>query len=192
MLTAFDLKIKHFGSKYFIDSDFEYSENFYHKGELINMEILSFGLLVNYVFNNKNHYLGSVYALNSFQLRSSGSFLIGGDLMFSRMKSNDYEINENSLIISGPNIGYSYIYVFRQNWFSNIMLNISPDIGINYFNGDFCFAPQARMKTALGYHGKSWSMNIVLQSNLTFYIWGFRKTSALETNDIGFTLSKRF
>jgi hypothetical protein len=194
MALTFDLGIKHCGNKYFFEGNLEYYNNFYHKGKSINMEIFSVGLFIEYVFNNKNHSLGSVYALNGYQLRSSGSFLLGLDMLFSNMRSNDNDnkIEKNNLIIFGPNIGYSYTFIFEYNLFLNMMLIIAPDTGINYNDGSFCFSPQMRPKITLGHHGRLWSINAVLESNFSYYIKHNNFINMLETADVGFTISKRF
>lgn len=194
MTFTFDSGIKYCGNKYFFECNLEYYNNFYHKGKSINMGIFSVGLFAEYVFNNKNHSLGSVYALNSYQLRSSGSFLLGIDVLFSNMRSNDNDtkIDKNNLIIFGPNIGYSYTFIFDHSLFLNVMFIIAPNIGINYDDGSFCFSPQMRPKLTLGHHEKSWSINVVFETNLSYYIKSNNFINALETADAGFTISKRF
>jgi hypothetical protein len=72
------------------------------------------------------------------------------------------------------------------------MAVIAPDIGIGDERGNFCFSPQIRPKLAVGHHGKSWSINIVLESNFSFYIESMEAVNVLETADIGLTISRRF
>jgi hypothetical protein len=110
------------------------------------------------------------------------------------MKSNDTKCNvvKNNNITFGINMGYSYIFIFGSGWFFNVMAIVAPDIGINYENGDICFSPQIRPKLTLGRHWKLWSMNIVLESNFSYYIKNSNNINVLETADVGFTILKRF
>jgi len=192
--TALDTGFKYSMDKYYFEGNLEYYNNFFYGGKSVNMEILSVGLFGQYVFNNQNHSLGSVYGLNSHQLKSTGSLLMGADAFFSYMNTNDkaHSIDENNFIMFGPSIGYSYIFVLETGWFCNAMAVLAPNIGISYENVDFCFAPQIRPKLAFGHHGKLWSANIIFESNFSFYIRAEKPVSALETASAGFTISRRF
>jgi hypothetical protein len=94
--------------------------------------------------------------------------------------------------MAGSNIGYSYLFVFETGWFYNTMVVVAPNTSISYEHGDFCFAPQMRPKVVFGYHGKSWSANIIFESIFSIYIWTEKTISALETASASFTLSRRF
>jgi hypothetical protein len=63
---TFDLGLKYCMDKFYFEGNLEYYNNFYYKGDNINMGIFSVGLFTEYIFNNENHSLGSVYGFNSY------------------------------------------------------------------------------------------------------------------------------
>jgi hypothetical protein len=133
-----------------------------------DMEIFSVGFSGNYIFN-RDHSLRSVYNLDRKQLSSNGSFLIGGGIFYSSVNFNDTVSIIYKELHFGPNAGYSYTWVLKRDFF----INIVGIVGINGIKNDenFSFGMQCLPKISIGYHGKTWSMNIfsnasVLLSNI--------------------------
>lgn len=123
----------------------------------IDAKILTFGFSGEYIFN-KNHSPRSAYNLDRRQSVSNGSFLIGGGVFFTSIDLDDGVPISSKELHFGPNFGYSYTWVIKNNFF----INAAIVMGINGIkdNEDFSFGMHYLPKIAMGYHGETWSANI--------------------------------
>jgi hypothetical protein len=196
--TTLDFQFKYCGPRIYGEVYFKYYDRFRKAGSERNnttdMSILAGGISAQYVFNYKNHSIGSVYELNKAQLKSSGSFLLGADVSLSAMKSHDstFSIDQNDFVIFGPAAGCSYTWIFRRAWFLNLMFTGQANLGIHYKTGCCCFEPRLLPTLGFGYHGKTWSFNLVGALDAGVYVKGKSGVDALITAQAGFTVSKRF
>ena len=170
-----------------------YSGFFNDAGYEIDLTILGMGISGEYILN-KNHSIRSVYNLDRKQLVSNGSFLIGGGLFFSSINSDDAFLSDYSdkkdTFYFGPNIGYSYIWAFQNNFFINLLFTL----GINCLikNGNVSLGLQTLPKFSFGYHGKTWSVNIYSNTYLSSEFITKNEYNLLAPETIGIVFLKRF
>ncbi|MDR1588278.1 MAG: DUF4421 domain-containing protein [Treponema sp.] len=173
-----------------------YSINDGDKGGEIGLEMFSGGLYWLYISDYRQHSLRAAYSLDRKQNRSSGSFLIGANTIYNSIYSGDGSISRYAdrqhLLSLGPNGGYSYTWIFDNNMFINIHAIVGLNLSLNINARNWFFTPQILPKAALGYHGKTWSINVVGESEIL--IW--RQDETIRDNTVWFsvsvTLMKRF
>jgi hypothetical protein len=145
--------------------------------------------------DNKHHSLSAVYDLDSKQLISNGSFLLGMGVFYTSIFGNDNSIkhyaDKQRFIYFGPNVGYSYTFVSRYNIFFNIRLSIGLDAGINTSENRWLFIPQIMPKLSFGYHGDSWSISFIGDCNDTIILWDKNNFDNLLLSSMTITFSKQ-
>jgi hypothetical protein len=124
--TSFDVGFSYFNrSSMYFDAYFKYYDGFHTEkytinGENIDLRIITVGLFGEYIFN-AGHSLRGVYNLDCKQTASNGSFLAGDGLFYVSIHSKDNEMNisptQQNIFYLGPNIGYSYIWVLKRDFF---------------------------------------------------------------------------
>lgn len=102
------------------------------------------GLEIIYIFNNKRFSYRAAIIQNEWQKKSSGSFLIGGSLIYnatiadssivpSRLNYgkfyNDIKFDRSNNFSFGPVVGYAYTLVIKKHYFLMGSLNGSLSIG---------------------------------------------------------------
>jgi hypothetical protein len=158
---SFDFSLtKFFGESIYFDGYIKYYEGFHYdpenqsNGETESRMFLT-GISGEYIFN-KNHSIRSVYNLDRRQSVSNGSFLVGGGMFFSSLHTNKEFINysdKQNTFYFGPNFGYSYSWIIKENFFINILIVL----GVNGATTDkmFNFIFQPLPKLSFGYHSKT-------------------------------------
>jgi hypothetical protein len=192
---SFDVGFNH----YFKDKSYTYGFVKYYDGFYnpdpdignIDLQILTMGISQEFLLN-RNHSLRSVYNLDERQTKSNGTFLLGGGLFFTAIQSDtldNYNKNQRTFHF-GPNFGYSYIWVFKSNFFINVLSTFGLDLLIN--NKKVSAGLQVLPRFSVGYHGKTWSANFYV--NYPLLIGGFRteKEYYLLPGNIGLSAIKRF
>ncbi|MDR0312856.1 MAG: DUF4421 domain-containing protein [Treponema sp.] len=193
---ALDIKIDRFGTGSYNYAYLQYNTDFWHvdrgPGETATLNLLNIGLTHEIIFN-KNHSLSSVYVLDKKQSMSNGSLLLGGGVFFSSMKSGGYTAQnaykDQYYLHFGPNIGYSYTWIFNKSLFLNMLLVGGTDLMISLADKklDLHLGLQALPKFSFGYHGDKISWNVYLTGSYLFAYPGKDRQLNLFTGNIGAT-----
>jgi hypothetical protein len=162
----------------------------------IDLRIFSSGISTGWLLNNKNHSLSAAYDLDRNQLSSSGSPILGFGVFYAAIFSDDenvkrYNTNQH-FIYFGPNVGYSYTFVFSKNIFLNINLVIGLDAGVNINTNKWLFIPLIMPKLSFGHHNKTWSLNVAAGCSYTAIMWDADSIDHLLPATMTVTFSKRF
>jgi hypothetical protein len=177
---SFDFSITtFFGESIYVDGYIKYYDGFHYESEnqtddAVDSSMFLTGLSGEYIFK-KNHSIRSVYNLDRRQLVSNGSFLVGGGLFFSSVLTNKQSIqysDKQSTFYFGPNLGYSYSWIIKDNFFINMLMVL----GINgvITDGIVNFNFQSLPKLSFGYHSKTWSMNVCFNYNGLIYLKNYK------------------
>lgn len=153
----------------------DYPEPYYTRGD-IYQQLLGGSVL--YLFNNKKFSYRAPFIQNERQLKSAGSFLLGGEASYgivnadsALLPSFDYELDLNemdsisrfSFIKIGPSVGYVYSLILAKRFFATLSLTINTSYGNNVLyhdtrgnlsNAQVNFGAIARW--ALGYNDDNW------------------------------------
>jgi hypothetical protein len=191
--TAFDIKLKYYNDFIFGEASFRYYDGFHSDTSPVDLELLSGGLMVEYILN-RDHLLRSVYKLDRLQTVTNGSFLFGSNAFITSLLSNDIHsyMDKTQYIYFGPNIGYSYTWILGNNYFINIFLVVGTDLCIKYNTKQYFLTPQVMSKFSAGKHNSSWSVNFELDMDYVSYSEKFNFRDALLSESACITISKRF
>jgi hypothetical protein len=149
--------------------------------------ILGFGVFYTSILGGDT----SKHCRSSPYLDSSVEFAQGAN---SRNKSASRICDRNTrhLVYFGPNIGYSYTFLFSGNIFLNINLIIGLDVGIDMNTNKRLFIPQATPRISFGYHGNAWSINAAIGCNYTAFLRDPQAVDLLMPATMTLAYSKRF
>ena len=181
--------------KWFSNGYIKYYNGFNNRTDFdnIDLKILNIGYLHEFI-TNQDHSIRSVYTLDGKQSASNGSFLIGGGLFFTSIQSgydmlDDYAERQNAFYF-GPNFGYSYTFVTRNNFFLNVLATLGA-CGI-VSGGEFSVGLQILPRVSAGYHSKTWSMNVAATFSHLLDSYNEEMEYSLISGDINIAFVKRF
>jgi len=117
----------------------------------IDLHLQFAGIFGQYIWNNEKFSWPAAFGLGERQLRSAGSFLLGGNIFYMMSENNLLESYKKKHILAIPNIGYAHTWVYK----SNLFLTLSPSAGIGMaheFSGTNHSAASLSFHGAVGYH----------------------------------------
>ncbi|MDR2053100.1 MAG: DUF4421 domain-containing protein, partial [Treponema sp.] len=162
----------------------------------IDLNLFSSGVSVGWLQNSKNHSLSAVYDLDGKQASSSGSAILGFGVFYMSILGDDKNIkwysDKQHFIYFGPNVGYSYTFIFSKNIFVNMNLVIGLDAGLNSNTNKWLFIPLLMPKMSFGHHHNTWSINVTAGCNYTAVMWDINTIDNLIPSTMTVTFSKRF
>jgi hypothetical protein len=187
---SFDFKIDSYGTSSYTYGYVQYNSDFIHIGSPdVGMKILNVGLSYESIFN-KNHSLRSAYVLDRRQSISNGSFLMGAGIFYSRMKSDNTanRYQTQNYLYFGPNLGFSYTWIFNGSLFLNILPVVGVNLMISFDDHSLAVGLQGLPKLSFGYHGNKWSWNIYFTGSYLFAYPTTDKRMHLFSGNIGTTV----
>jgi hypothetical protein len=162
----------------------------------IDLRVFSSGLSMGWLLDGETHSLSAAYDLDRKQLASSGSPILGFGVFYTSLFSDDENIkryaDKQHFIYFGPNIGYSYTFIFSKNIFLNMNLVIGLDPGININTNKWLFVPLVMPKLSFGHHNNTWSINVAAGCSYTAIMWDTNSIDNLLPATMTVTFSKRF
>lgn len=180
---ALDFQIHNYGRKFIIDLFIQKYHGFYTADDndknihlYPDLKIQQYGAFGQYVFNNKKFSYKAAFVQNERQLKSAGSFLLGGGVYFSKIGSDSSFVHKskNSLrnFQFGVSGGYAYTWAISQRWFTSGSATIGVNFGTERIN-DFGkqrieVYPTFFPRIAFGYNKEKWSIGLSYINNSTF------------------------
>lgn len=194
---ALDFQVHNYGRKFIIDLFIQKYHGFYSTDDVgknlqlhPDLKIQQYGAFGQYVFNNKKFSYKAAFVQNERQLKSAGSFLLGGGVYFSKIGSDSSFVHQskNSLrnFQFGVSGGYAYTWAISQRWFTSGSVTIGANVGTERIN-DFGkqkieVYPTFFPRIALGYNKERWSLGLSYINNAIF-------SSFSDTNESNIGLS---
>lgn len=170
------------------------------------------GASAQYIFNYRQFSYRAAFLQNEWQKKSAGSFLLGAEWFTGRTKSdssivpvsidptpmND-GITRVAFIEAGPNAGYAYTYVYRQNYFITGAASVSLDLGWYTIENNtgrettFGINPNSLFRISGGYNSEQWAFSILAVSNaMRLPKFDIDKTAKLRTGNVRVNVCYRF
>ncbi|MCL1833403.1 MAG: DUF4421 domain-containing protein, partial [Leptospirales bacterium] len=159
-------------------------------GEETDLHLHCAGIFYQYAWNSEEYSWRAAFGLYEKQLRSAGSFLLGGNLFY--MFNELPEVYKRKYILAAPNIGYAYTWVYKSNLF--FALSGSGGLGMAYELSDSKNHPAFTLSLygAAGYHWKDLSF-VLSYKTIAFSIpLGHNKTDSFVTTMGQCSVVKRF
>jgi len=180
---ALDFQIHNYGRKFIIDLFIQKYQGFYTADEsdkniqlYPDLKIQQYGAFVQYVFNNKKFSYKAAFNQNERQLRSAGSFLLGGGVYFTRIDSDSSFVHRSKNALRnfqfGASGGYAYTWAINKRWFASGSATTGVNFGTERIN-DFGkrrieIYPTFFPRMAVGYNRENWSLGLSYINNLIF------------------------
>jgi hypothetical protein len=198
---ALDLQLHNYGRKIVSDVFYQSYKGFYLENEDIeiypDLKVTLIGVEATYLFNGDKFSSKAAFAQfgqGENQLKSAGSFALGGGIYRSRIKyGQDLFATEKDAINNlqlGINAGYGYSYVINQNW----MLSGMVTAGLHFGNegskikeGKIKVSPNVFSRLAVGYNQPTWSIAFSCLEHLNSF--AITDTKPITLNSINFQLS---
>lgn len=158
-----------------------------------DMQVNMYGGAFMWIFNNKKFSYRAAFNLSEQQLKSAGSFQLGGSVYYTKIKLDRTSSYENLQL--GLMGGYAYTRVLSKYWYITGSASVGVNIGNEpnlVFNDKVNLYPILNNRFAAGYNRESWSFIFSSYFNRMYLIIG--KNDRISMNDAKFqiTILKRF
>lgn len=172
---SFDIQHHYYGQKFVSDLFIQDYKGFYKKEKnsdkvlaiCPDIHIARYGWTGHYIFNNKKFSYSAAFNNNSRQLVSAGSFLLGGNIFYTNIRSDssfvykdDYKQKNLQVGISG---GYAYTWALKR-YYINLSLAVGLNLGTDniseFYKHKIDVYPSFLPRLAAGYYGKEWTVGV--------------------------------
>ncbi|MHA3789964.1 DUF4421 family protein [Flavobacterium hauense] len=176
-----DFQIHNYGRKFLIDLFYQKYKGFYNDDDNVMLypdtSAQQIGGELTYVFNHDRFSTKAALEQTEKQLRSAGSFLVGGGAYHYKLRLEDaFGAQKNSInnFQLGVSAGYGYTWVINKYW----LLSGMATAGINMGNevdvledGKIKLYPTAFARGGAGYHKDDWGigMSFIVNNKLVYY-----------------------
>ncbi|MDX6188786.1 DUF4421 family protein [Flavobacterium sp. Fl-318] len=180
---AFDFQLHNYGRKFTVDLFIQKYRGFYtadnsNKNIQLypDLKIQQYGAFGQYIFNNKKFSYKAAFNQNERQLKSAGSWLLGGGVYFTKIDSDSSFVHKskNSLrnFQFGVSGGYAYTWAISKRWFTSGSITAGVNFGTERIN-DFGkkkieIYPTFFPRISAGYNKEKWSLGLSYINNLIF------------------------
>lgn len=205
--SAFDLQLHNYGRKYVLDIFIQRYQGFYQdKTKKTNsitlfpdVKVRQYGVWGQYVFNHRRFSYKAAFVQDERQLRSAGSFLVGGSVFKTRVRSDgSYTIDRSQYfrrLQFGINAGYAYSYVINKYLYLGGSLSFGVNFGsqnIRSFKINTDVYPSILYRFSAGYNRSSWSLGITYVSNMLYPSLSKEQNVRVTSGGLQFTFIRRF
>lgn len=206
--SSFDFQFHHYGRKYTFDIFFQKYKGFYMEDDNTDiefelcpdLEIKKYGFDAHYIFNNKKFSYKAAFNQSEKQLRSAGSFLLGGGVYYTHIQSDtSFIYNDKNQLKNfqfGISGGYAYTWVIKRDYF----INVSATGGIHFGNETIGrigkdkleVYPSIFPRISMGYNQENWSVGFSYLGNMIFPSFTENNSIGLMSGNFQFTYTHRF
>ncbi len=206
---ATDFQYHHYGDKFLVDLYFKQYKGFYLNEEkdiadivkYPDLRINMYGVLYQYVFNNKRYSIAAANDQSKRQLKSAGTWLVGGSFFYTALRNIpdfdvEYKDYEKKTYQFGPSVGYGYNWVL---W-DDLLLAGSVVFGVNGAfeenlltkNTHFIVNPTMGARLSISYYKNDWVFSGTSIINGVYLDAQHDYQSNLLTTNFVFSIMKRF
>lgn len=201
--SSTDFQIHRYGRKFVTDAYFQRYKGFFAlDGKDIKvfseMKINQIGLEQTYVFNHTKFSLKAAFERSERQLRSAGSFLLGGNVYWHRLQNfegfdGNFVENLDNLQI-GAHGGYAYSWALRKGWlisaYGTAGFNIGNDVE-NFRSFHFKAYPTLLARAVASYIKNDWSFSYSMMINNKLNFFETKKDYAITNINLQLSVTKQ-
>jgi hypothetical protein len=181
---SFDFQLHHYGQRYVTDIFIQKYRGFYINNPDLSadaancpdLSVFHMGLFGQYVFNNKRFSYQAAFNQSEKQLKSAGSFLLGGGVYYFDINSDSSFLfrNENEIQSYqwGINAGYAYNWVLKERWLicgsATMGFNIGNKNIKSFFNESLYINPTALLRFSSCYNRENWTLGLIFVYNAMY------------------------
>ncbi|HEY0297765.1 MAG TPA: DUF4421 family protein, partial [Arachidicoccus sp.] len=163
------------------------------------------------ILNSDKFSYRAVMTQNDWQLKSAGSFLLGGEIYYEAISgdsafvpvaiANSFpqnEVHKDYSLRIGPGIGYVYTLVFKKHFFASggITENLDFTMGKEYASVEnknvTSFSPNLNYRLSVGYNSALWNINASMFDNSQFLKSYYSSNYKLFSKVFRITVARRF
>jgi len=197
---AFDWQIHHYGRKYIFDFYFKNYEGFYIRknDETIilhpDIRLLQYGMSGQYIFNYKEFSYKAVFNRSERQLKSAGSFQVGGGFYYNHVASDTsltfQKLNNYQFSLSG---GYIYAWVIERDFYVAFGMSAGLCVGTETRKiENIKLSPTIFPRISAGYSADGWSFGLSFLVNRTYLSHNAKLNTIFDTGYTEMCFIKRF
>lgn len=199
---------RYYGRKFIADLFFQDYKGLYTEDEdkedvyyfFPDIHVTQYGAVWQYIFSGKKLSYRAAFNQTEKQLKSAGSFHLGGGTFYSRLKAEStFDLNEQNRINNiqiGMNGGYGYTWVINKHVYMSGSLSVGVNIGKEYMDKfnfkDLDAYPTIYPRVAFGYDHDTWSLRLSAMNNLTRISHTQKENMSFMTGTIQLTFIRRF
>lgn len=201
---SLDFQFHHYSRMYVVDFFMQRYKGFYMEDQqndtehvlAPDLDLRQYGVHGQYVFNHGKFSYKAAYVHNEKQLRSAGSFLLGGGIYYTRIRSDSSFIyNKFNNFQFGVSLGYTYTWVLGSKWFINGALTTGVNFGCESFSKigkeKLEVYPTVFPRISVGYDRDNWSLGFTYLGNTTFPVFSKEITMGLLSGQFLLSYYKR-
>lgn len=203
---SLDFQYHYYGRKFVMDFFFSNYKGFFTEDgkkegvyELYpNLKLRQYGMFGQYIFNGRKFSYKAAYSQNEKQLKSVGSFLLGGGIYYNYFSSdsilaegipnylNNYQI--------GVSAGYAYTWVIKKRYY----LSGSMSVGVNFGTESLSkihkveIYPSLFPRFSAGYNADTWSIALSGVNNRIYVHFKDQSKLSFDTGSLQISFVKRF
>lgn len=205
---SLDLQYHHYGRKVVFDIFFQnYKGLFTNKDEkdgiytqYPDVQLIQYGVFAQYIFNGDRFSYRAAFDQDEIQLKSTGSFLLGGGIYYNKAKSDSslVFVDERQLnnFQFGVSAGYAYTWVINKRVFISGSLAIGVNIGaesIDRFGRERLEVyPTIFPRISAGYNHDNWSLGLYILNNRVYVSYSGVSKLSFDTGAIQLSYIRRF
>jgi hypothetical protein len=173
---SFDFQVHNYRPKFVGDMYIQRYKGFYIDDDNLavadascpDLSIFQMGIVGQYIFNGNRFSYKAAFNQNEKQLKSAGSFLLGGGFYYFNVKSDSSVVfNQQKDLNSyqfGVNAGYTYNWVIKKNWLINGSFTMGANVGNQslkpFFNKQMYVNPTFLPRFSAGYNREAYYLGM--------------------------------
>ncbi|HEX3006866.1 MAG TPA: DUF4421 family protein [Bacteroidales bacterium] len=205
---SFDLQITKYGRMYVADITAKRYKGFYNDKPKLSYEEANFpdlaideiGVAGQYVFNGQKFSYRAAFNQSEKQIKSAGSFLLGGGLYYFHVMSDSLSLLDNKNKLKsyqlGVNGGYGHNWVIKKYWLVNGSFSLGANIGNsnieNFFDKHLYVTPMALVRSSCFYNKKNWYLGLSFVVNMATLAETEEKDISISAGRAYFTYIRKF
>lgn len=170
-------------------------------------KVTQYGVSGFYVFNGNRFSYKSAFDLSELQLRSTGSFILGGGVYKNKIEAESPVVitdkrgrtdsigNIQKNIQIGVNLGYAYTWIIKRKYFIALSMTVGANLGTESINEVGKRKPDLytsfNPRLAIGYHGDEWSISTSFFDNQIYTFYSESMSRGISTMSLQMTIVKR-
>ncbi|MBK5721264.1 DUF4421 family protein [Dysgonomonas sp. Marseille-P4677] len=202
---SLDFQYHYYGQKFIYDIFFQqykglYSEPEDGKYELYpDIKLIQYGLNSQYVFSGQKFSYSAAFNQNQLQLKSAGSFLLGGAIYYNYASSDGSVVFDDGKQLKnwqfGVNGGYAYTWAVNRRFFVSLSASVGVNVGLETIDErktKVRVYPSVFPRFSMGYNHDTWSVGFSGVNNRVYILYTNSSKMAFDTGALQFNVIKRF
>lgn len=202
---SMDFQYHYYGQKFIYDIFFQHYKGLFtepqdEKYDLYpDIKLVQYGVFSQYVFNDKKFSYSAAFNQSQKQLKSAGSFLLGGAAYYNTASSDSSIVFNGGHRLKnwqfGVNGGYAYTWAASKRFFISLSMTVGVNMGIENIDdrkSKVKVYPSLFPRFSMGYNHDTWSVGFSGVNNRVYILYTNPSKMAFDTGALQFNVIKRF